>query len=152
MITNPSTSELLAAVRKEIVERVVPAVQDQALVMDLTMMAALLDTLVVRSEHEIAWMREETQAVTDLAEELLGDADHDEALAAVVDLLRAGDGALHLSDVRQQYNRASEVLSRLAEWAHERQDPSARARVRGLLQVRLAHQQRNIGIFSAVGR
>ena len=153
MITRPTTAQLLGVVRTEIAERVAPAVADPQVATSLQMIDHILATLIVRADHELGWMGEEMQTIESVgsrvAESDLPGAPHvGEALAEFV----AGRNAsLHTADVTDDYNRATEVLSRAVE-ATSAQRGDLRDAVLGLLATRLGHEETVIGDFQLVGR
>ena len=153
MITQPSIPRLLEAIRDELNEKIKPAVNDATTVVAIDMMTAVLSALAVRAENEIAWMLEECEAIEAAAGRLapaLPDRSRlDEALAA---LQATRAGSMRLSAVAEQYAKACEVLSRLAEAAYAAGDRDAIATVEELIDARLATEQAAIGTFIAVGR
>lgn len=153
MISQPSIPRLLESIRDELAEKIKPALSDPTLRVNVDMMMAVLNALVVRTEHEIDWMRAEADAIEAAAERLLptlGDsAAADAALGAY--RTRRGD-SLVLSEVQADYDLASEVLSCLAEAAYAAGDAAAIAEVEQLFAHRLATENTAIGEFIAVGR
>lgn len=153
MISQPSIPRLLESIRDELGDKIKPALADPTLRVNVDMMMAVLNALVVRTEHEIDWMRAEADAIEVAAERLLpalGDsAPADAALAAY--RARRGD-SLVLSDVQADYDRAGEVLSCLAAAAYAAGDAAAIAEVEALFAHRLATENTAIGEFIAVGR
>ncbi len=149
MIAQPSASQLVRAVRTQLADAVLPALSDEKVIVEVQMMLSLLDTLAVRVDHEIAWMREETVAIEGMARGITGSAEVTAALAA----LDASDAASdHLPDVSRRYELASEVLSCAAEAAASRGDEELAESVHDLIRLRLKHEQEVVGVFTAVGR
>ena len=152
MITAPTMPQLLATIRDELGDKVLPQLDDAPTKVAVEMMQAVLNQLIERSENEFAWMLGEMAAVEAAAGELgpgLGSADLDAALAEF-----QGNRAdtMTLSAVTADYQRASEVLSRLAEAAYAAGDAGAIETVQGLVDARLATENAAIGEFIAVGR
>ena len=152
MITAPTIPQLLAAIRDELETAVLPHVDDAATRVNVQMMQAVLNQLIERSEHEIAWMFTEMAAIEAAAERLgpgFEDATVDDALTA----FRANRAeTMQLSAVTADYQRACEVLSRLGEAAYAAGDEAAIEVVQELLDARLATENAAIGEFIAVGR
>jgi hypothetical protein len=153
MITRPTTAQLLGVVRTEIAERVAPAVTDPQVATSLQMIDHILSTLIVRADHELGWMAEEMQAIQSVgsrvAESALpGARQVGEALAEFV---TGRSTSLHAAEVTEDYNRATEVLSRAVE-ATSAHRGDLRDTVLELLAARLAHEESVIGDFQLVGR
>jgi len=154
MITRPTTAQLLEVVRRELTERIAPMVTDPQAITSLQMVDHILRTLAVRANHEVGWMVEEIAAI-----EAVGQRVADSGLqgaAAVVDALdtfRAGRTAgRSTADVTDEYNAATEVLSRCVEATFAAAGDLKDA-VTGLLDQRLAHETAVIGPdFQLVGR
>jgi len=153
MITRPTTAQLLGAVRTEIAERIAPAISDPQLATSLHMIDHILSTLMVRADHELGWMVEEMNAVqavaTRVAESALPGAVH--VADALTEFVSARSGSAHAADVTEDYNRASELLSRAVE-ATSAETGELRESVLALLAGRLAHEESVIGDFQLVGR
>ena len=154
MISRPTTTQLLEVVRRELGEKVAPAVTDPQVATSLHMIDHILRTLAVRAEHELGWMAEEMAAIDEVGERvassgLPGAAAVGEALSAFRSQRAAG---LHAAEITDDYNRATEVLSRAVE-ATFTEGGELRAAVTALLDQRLAHETDVIGEdFQLVGR
>lgn len=152
MITKPSMSQLLEAMKAELTDKIIPGLSDPTLVVNVQMMTAVLGALAVRVEHELEWMRDECERIDAVATDTLAGRD-DAALRGVLDEYRsARSGSLVVSEAQADYNRASEVLSHLAELAYASGDTALVSKVEGLYESRLATEQAAIGTFVAVGR
>ena len=154
MITRPTTAQLIEVVRRELAERVAPAVTDPQVTTRLQMVDHILRTLAVRAEQEAGWMAEEMAAIEAVGEQvadsgLPGALTVAEALAA----FRAGRGAgRSTAEVTDDYNAATEVLSRCLEATFAARG-DLRDAVIGLLDQRLGHETDVIGPdFQLVGR
>jgi hypothetical protein len=153
MITRPSTAQLLEVVRLELAKRVAPAVNDPQLATSLQMIDHILCALAVRADHELGWMAEEMEAIRVIGERvaassLAGAGPVADALSA----FRAGRSAgLHTAEVVEDYNRATEILSRAVE-ATSAHPGELREQVLSLLHARLDHEVDVIGDFQLVGR
>jgi hypothetical protein len=151
VITQPTTARLIEVVRKELSEQVAPAVTDPQLQTSLQMIDHILSTLEVRVSHEIAWMVEETEALCQLARDVV--AAHPQAAAvasALADAQAANRESLHYDDVARRYSLASEILSRAYEQTPD--DSTLRPQIENTLNHRLGHEIDIIGEFQLVGR
>lgn len=153
MITAPSMPQLLETIRDELGEKVLPQLDDATTKVSVEMMMAVLNQLVVRAENEVAWMLEESAAIDAAADRLLPRLSPASALEEAAAGFRAGRAeTMHLSVVAADYQRACEVLSRLAEAAYAAGDADAIETVQELIDRRLATEEAAIGEFIAVGR
>jgi len=154
MITRPTTAQLVEVVRRELADRVAPVVTDPQVVTSLQMVDHILQTLAVRADHELGWMVEEIAAIEAVGQQV---ADSDLQGAATVadalDTLRAGRApGRSTAEITDDYNAATEVLSRCVETTFANRD-DLRDAVIGLLEQRLAHETAVIGPdFQLVGR
>jgi hypothetical protein len=154
MITAPTSAQLLDVVRRELAEKVAPAVADPQVATSLHMIDHILRTLAVRAEHELGWMGEEMSAIEMVASRVAAsDLPGAASVAEALEEFRANvSPGLHAADVAADYNRASEVLSRTVE-ATFAETGELRAAVNALLDQRLAHETDVIGEdFQLVGR
>jgi hypothetical protein len=154
MITAPTTAQLLDVVRRELAEKVAPAVADPQVATSLHMIDHILRTLAVRAEHELGWMGEEMSAIELVASRVAAsDLAGAASVARALEEFRANvSPGLHAADVAADYNRATEVLSRTVE-ATFPDTGELRAAVNVLLDQRLAHETDVIGDdFQLVGR
>ena len=153
MITQPTMQRLLECIRTELTDTVIPAIDDATIVVNVQMITAVLSQLEERVEHELDWMRSECEAIEAAAHRLLG---HHPDAAPVTEALEtyrtARTDSLLVSEAREDYERASELLSRVAEAAYSIGDPAAIADVEELFEDRLATEQAAIGTFISVGR
>lgn len=154
MITRPTTEQLIDVVRRELTEHVAPAVQDPQVATSLQMIDHILCALAARAGHELGWMAEEMDAIAAIGGEVAG-SDVPGAAAvrdALTEFLAGRSASLHGSDVIEDYNRATEVLSRCVE-ATFAETGELRDSVNALLDHRLAHEMEVIGPdFQLVGR
>ena len=153
MITLPSASQVALEIRRELLEQIGPELTSERARVSLEMIENCLRNLAVRAEHEIAWMREECDAIEALATAVAEALD----AAAVRDALAAyRDGrttSLHVADVQRDYDRAGEALSCTAEALARSDDhPQLRARLAEVFATRQAHELEIMGEFAFVGR
>lgn len=157
MIANPTVPQLLQTIKTELTDKIAPALSDPTHTVAIDMITALLDALSVRTENEIEWMRSESAAIEAAAATFVDRAAaSDESVALVAEALNglraAAPTTLTLSDVRADYDRAGELLSRLADGAYGSADAPGIADVERLVQQRLDTEMAIVGSFVAVGR
>ena len=117
------------------------------------MATAVLRGAAVRSANELAWMKEEADAIEQAADGLVGSLPDSGALAEALEDYRAmRSGSLYLQDALDDYARASEVLSRAVEAAYADGNPERKAEVQALMTQRMANENGVIGVFEAAGR
>lgn len=153
MISRPTTEQLISAVCTELTNKVGPAITDPTVKVQLDMAISILQTTAVRSGRELAWMREERNAVIESAT-VMADALPDATeLHAALDAYASGrNDSLVLTEAQADYALASEVLSCAAEAAYASGDDAHIATVIGLMDQRHANQQTVTGQFMALGR
>lgn len=153
MITQPTIPQLLGSISEELTDRVLPLLEDPTIKINVEMVTALLSALTVRTENEIAWMLEEAAAIEAAATELLPSLNDSASVTTALEAHRASPPeSMRLSHVSASYQRASELLSCVAEAAFETGDETAIAQVQSLIDSRLATENEAIGEFIAVGR
>jgi hypothetical protein len=153
MIAKPSTAQLIEAVNAELASKVSPELDAGTTRVVLDMAMAVLQGAATRSANELAWMREEEQAVAAVAERLIGELPDATGLAAAFrNYADHRSDSLYLADALADYERISEVLSCAAEAVYADGDPGRIAAVQELFDQRLANENAVIGAFQAVGR
>lgn len=153
MITSPSCSALLEAVRLELQNSVAPAVSDAKVRGLLTMLDSILGGLTRRFDHEVAWMREEIADIEDAAQMVIdAGADSQGKVGAALAALHAGRSPdLHIPNVQREYDLAGEVLSCALE-AGMKAGGKPRARVEQALKARLNREVEIRGEFTLAAR
>lgn len=153
MISTPSCAQIVQSVRDELTDTIAPAITDPGMLANLGMIDALLQTVVGRLDHELAWMREEIAAIEQLAETLVGEgADGDGKVAGALTQLHGGwTDSDHLPEVQKQYSLATEVLSCCIDIAVPL-GGDLRTQTEQVLQARLDREVQIRGEFSLVGR
>jgi hypothetical protein len=117
------------------------------------MMENVLRNCAARAAHEIAWMTEENEAMTAYAETVAASRVSTPAVADALAALAGGRSAgLHLVDVSQTYNLASQCLSAALEAAISGGDPELEAAGRAIIDKRLATELEIMGEWTFVGR
>jgi len=153
MISKPSTAQLIEAVNAELASKVSPELDAGTTRVVLDMAMAVLQGAATRSANELAWMREEEQAVAAVAERLVSEMPSATGLAEAYRLYTDNrSDSLYLADAMADYERVSEVLSCAAEAVYAEGDPGRIAAVQELFDQRLANENAVIGAFQAVGR
>ena len=153
MISKPTTPQLIDAACTELETKIAPAVSDPATKIVVDMALAVLRGAAIRSANEVAWMREEANAIDALAERLVADLPDATELADAHRAYTDGrTGSLYLADVLADYERASEVLSRAAEAVYRDGSADRIVAVRHLFDQRMANEKTVIGEFMAAGR
>jgi hypothetical protein len=153
MITKPTIAQLLTSMQAELTDKIRPGLSDPTLVVNVDMMTAVLGALAVRVEHELAWMREEADRIEAAADTVLAAQPESAALADALGEYRdRRTASLLLSEAQADYDRASEVLSRITEVGFASGDPALVQLVEQLFEQRLATEQTAIGTFVAAGR
>lgn len=153
MITRPSCSELLEAVRLELKNSVTPAVNDQKVVGLLAMIDSILGGAVRRCDHEVAWMHEEIAEIEAAAQAAIdGGADSQGKVTGALAKLRAGRSPdLHIPSVQREYDLAGEVLSCALE-AGLKAGGETRAKVERVLKARVDREVHIRGEFALAAR
>jgi hypothetical protein len=153
MIAQPSSARVLEAIRTSLRDQVAPCVSDEGTQRTLAMIDSLLFSVIMRCEHEIAWMRQEIAEIEATAREILesGLGGTSPLRAALEELRLRRSSSDHADDVRAEYSLAGEVLSRSIEIAL----PLGGAildRVQKVFDARLARELTIRGSFSLANR
>ena len=153
MITRPSCSELLEAVRLELKNSVTPAVSDQKVAGLLAMLDSILGGVVRRSDHEVAWMREEIAEIETAAQAVIGGhADGQGKVAKALAALQAGRSLdLHVPSMQREYDLAGEALSCALE-AGLKAGGEIRTKVERALKTRMDREVHIRGEFALAAR
>ena len=153
MISKPSTAQLIEAVNAELASKVSPELDAGTTRVVLDMAMAVLQGAATRSANELAWLREEEQAVAAVAGRLVEELPSATGLAEAYRVYTDNrSDSLYLADAMADYERVSEVLSCAAEAVYTDGDPGRIAAVQELFDQRLANANAVIGAFQAVGR
>jgi hypothetical protein len=153
MIARPSSRQLLETVRTELLTTIKHAVTDADALARLDMIDSILGSVIMRSDDEVAWLREEITAIERAGDAVLADgADWTGQVAAALAVLRANRATSYrLPDLHAEYNLAGEVLSRAVE-AGSRAGGRLRRTVEEVLEERLRREVLIRGEFSLAGR
>lgn len=152
MISRPTTDQLIADVCQDLLDAVLPALIDETLQVRVAMAETVLRNAAVRAAHEIAWMTDETAALIEYAKAVnarIPSAELDAALAAVDDAPRT---SLHLADVVETYERASQAFA-VALGAAQRDGKAELVDAgRDLLHDRVSTEKAVMATYAVVGR
>lgn len=153
MLSRPTTDQILLDLRNELLTTIDAAVDSPPVKIAIQMMENVLRNCAERAAHEIAWMREEGDAMVAYAREvaatLPGNANIDKALAAYES---GRSDSLHLDDVSSTYSLAGHCFSAALEHAVAQNHTALHLKARAILDVRLDHENRIKGEWSFVGR
>jgi hypothetical protein len=136
MISRPTTEQILNTCSRELMEEVLPAVEDETVKVSVMMLDLVLRNAAVRAAHEIAWMTEEIAELHEFA----GTAEP------------ARPASLHLDGVVDAYCEASEAFSRAMEAAIEADDEARIRRGAELMDLRVAREEQVMSGWTPVGR
>lgn len=152
MIPRPTTDQLVADVCRELLDHVLPAVDDETLKVRLVMAETVLRNVAVRAAHEIAWLHEETLelcAYASLVAQRHPSSTIDVALAAV----DAGPrDSLHLADVVTVYELAGRAFEAALAVARQHADDDLVTTAHDLLRSRVETEKRVMATYAIVGR
>lgn len=153
MLSRPTTQQILLDCREELLNTIDPAVDEGPVKIAIQMMENVLRNCAERAAHEIAWMREEEQAMVAYARRV---AESPAATAALRTALAAYDtgrrDSLHLDDVCADYGLAGTCHSEAIDAAMASDDLGLQRAARELLELRLDHEHRIKGEWTMVGR
>ena len=153
MLSRPTTDQIISDCRTELLAVIDAAVTDPAAKIAIQMMENVLRNCAVRAAHEIAWMREETEAMVAFAQQVASSPSRTTAVSATLqDYARNRSDSLHLDDVAATYDLAGQCLSTALEAAMASGATELEAIGRGLLDQRLAHELEIMGEWTMVGR
>ncbi len=153
MISQPTTDQILLDCRRELLETVLPAVSDPAVVVCVQMLENVLRNAATRAAHEIAWMTEESEQILAYARDVAATVPGSGPVAAAIKVAEeAQSGSLHLSDVVAAYSAAGEALSCAVETAVSSGDRDLSQRGVELIKARTDREQEIKGEWSMIGR
>ena len=153
MISRPTTQQLIDAISIELNSKVAPAITDPTVKVQLEMAIAVLQTTAQRSGNELAWMKEERDAIEQTARQLLDALPDAKALQEAIRAYTDGlTNSLYAKEAQADYGRASEVLSCAIEAAFDSGKQEHIDAVLRCMDQRHANQQAVTGQFMAAGR
>ena len=152
MISRPTTDQLIADVCQDLLDAVLPALIDETLQVRVAMAETVLRNAAVRAAHEIAWMTDETAALIEYAKAVnarIPSVELDAAVAAVDDAPRT---SLHLADVVDTYERASQAFAVALRAAQRDGNAELVDAGRDLLHDRVSTEKAVMATYAVVGR
>ena len=153
MLSRPTTEQILRDCRAELLDKIAPAVAPGAASIAIEMLDNVLRNCAVRAAHEIAWMREESDAIVDFTRRVAASTSASPAVADALRAFGAADTAsLHLADVVIAYGLAGACFGAALDAAMASGDAGLTAEARTLLEERLAHENAIKGEWAMVGR
>lgn len=152
MITRPTTDALIGDCCRELTEAILPALTDETLRLRLVMTETVLRNAAVRAAHEIAWMLQETSALTAYAAEVAVRHASEPLRAAMAAVEASPQDSLHLADVADRYERAGQAFEKALAAAQEAGAADLVAQARELLRDRIATEKEVMATYAVVGR
>ncbi len=153
MISYPTTDQIILDCRRELLEVIGTEVTSDAGKVSVQMIENVLRNVATRAAHEIAWLREETVAMTDFAtaaaHTIPGISGLDDALAT---LKNAPASSLHLADVTAVYTLAGDAMSCAVEGVLAAGHVELSEKAAALLATRSATELQIMGEWGFVGR
>jgi fructose-specific component phosphotransferase system IIB-like protein len=142
VITAPSTEELLLNCCHVLLDDVLPLVDDETVQAQVHMLDTVLRAAALRSAHEIAWMRDERDAMARFARTVAAFVPASAELESALAALSAEPGeSLHLAEASADYRQASEAFSAALEDARRAGDEELKAAAVQLLDARVDHER-----------
>ncbi|MEM8905394.1 MAG: hypothetical protein AAGF02_16955 [Actinomycetota bacterium] len=153
MIPRPTIAQLLRDCRREITESLVPELSTDTAKVAAEQLDIILEQCAVRADHEIAWMREEIDAMAAYATDVTAALGDDATQRALADATANRDESLHVEDVGRDYHRTSEAFSCALEASVAAKDDDLEARgLELLLRYRKERQLELMANWRLVGR
>jgi len=153
VLTRPTTDQILLDLRNELLTTIDGAVESPPVKIAIQMMENVLRNCAERAAHEIAWMREESDAMVDYAREVARALPGNPAIDAALGAFDSGRSeSLHLDDVSATYSLAGHCFSAALEHSVAQNHTALHLKARSILDLRLEHENRIKGEWSFVGR
>lgn len=153
MLTRPTTDQILLDLRNELLTTIDGAVESPPVKIAIQMMENVLRNCAERAAHEIAWMREEGDAMVAFAREVAQTLPGGSAIDTAVRAFDSGRSeSLHLDDVSATYSLAGHCFSAALEHAVAQNHTALHLKARSILDLRLEHENRIKGEWTFVGR
>jgi hypothetical protein len=154
MLSRPTTEQIILDCRHELLHTIDPAVDDPTVKIAIQMLENVLRNCAERAAHEIAWMRDETDAMVTFAHAVVeAHASRAGAVVAALDDCANGEaGSLHLDDVCRAYDLAGRAVGAALDVVMEAGDERLHVVGRAILDQRLAHENQIMGEWAFVGR
>lgn len=152
MISRPTTDQLIADVCQDLVDAVLPALADETLQVRVAMAETVLRNAAVRAAHEIAWMTDETATLIEYAKAVNARIPNVELTAALAAFDDAPQPSLHLADVVETYERASQAFAAALAGAQREGTAELVDAARELLHDRVSTEKAVMATYAVVGR
>jgi hypothetical protein len=153
MLARPTTDQIILDCRNELLNTIDPAIEAPQAKIAIQMMENVLRNCATRALHEIGWMQEEIDAMIAFADTVAAAPCSTPAVAAAVSAYAEGRlPSLHLAEITANYDLASQCLSVALEAAMAAGDDALHSAGRAILDVRLAHENEIMGVWTFVGR
>jgi hypothetical protein len=153
MLSRPTTDQIILDCRNELLNTIDPAVDSPQVKIAIQMMENVLRNCATRAQHEIAWMREEADAMMAFAHTVAASPASTAAVTAALTAYDAGHTtSLHLDEMTRTYDLAGDCLSVALEAAMAAGDDALHVAGRAILDARLAHELEIMGDWAFVGR
>ena len=152
MISRPTTDQIIEDCCQELLEHFMPLMPDETMQVRLVMIETVLRNAAVRAAHEIAWMREETEAMTDYARTVQQAHPDDSVTAALASLSEDPTPGLHLSEVVSAYGRVGQLFASALQVASDHDDRPLVAAGRALIDARMARERTVMSNYGVAGR
>ena len=152
MIPRPTTDVLIRDCCRELTDEILPVLPDDTLKVRLIMTMTVLSNAAVRAANEIAWMRDETQAMLDFARDVAR-ARPDDAVTAALAAAEAGPrDSLRLKDVVDVYESADRAFDAAQQAAQQAGAQEFIDRAGVLLRARIETEKQVMADYAVVGR
>ena len=152
MIPRPTTDVLIRDCCRDSAEEILPVLPDDTLKVRLIMTMTVLSNAAVRAANEIAWMRDETQAMLGFARDV-ATAQPDEAVTAALAAAEAGPrDSLRLIDVVDVYESADRAFDAAQQAAQQAGSREFIDRAAVLLRARIETEKQVMADYAVVGR
>jgi hypothetical protein len=152
VIASPTTEQILLECSRELLEGILPAIDDELLKVRVAMLEHVVRNAATRSGHEVAWMISESQAAIAYVESVLAALDPPGLRKALDDIGPVPPDSLHLDDVARTYDRASGALGKAIESAMTAGADTLIQRGVSLLEERLQREMDITGGWGPAGR
>jgi hypothetical protein len=152
VISRPTTDQLIAEACQDLLDAVLPALTDETLQVRVAMAETVLRNAAVRAAHEIAWMSAETVALSGYARAVEARVSSVELSAALAALDEAPRDSLHLADVVEAYERASQAIAAALAAAQREGFAELLDAARDLLNERVGTEKVVMATYAVVGR
>ena len=152
MIPRPTTDVLIRDCCRELTDEILPVLPDDTLKVRLIMTMTVLSNAAVRAANEIAWMRDETQAMLDFARDVAQARPDDTVTAALAAAAAGPRDSLRLKDVVDVYESADRAFDAAQQAAQQAGAQEFIDRAGVLLRARIETEKQVMADYAVVGR